>query len=58
MGDVGLVALLVSAVVAFIIGFIVYLIGQFFDPDPRKKIALSIGGVVALLVFIARMGWL
>lgn len=51
-------ALLVTAVIALLVGLVVVGIGSIFDKTAGNRYAWIAGGVVALLVFIARLGWL
>lgn len=48
--------ILVSALVALLAGLIVAGLGSLFDKTPRNHYAWLAGGVVALIVFIARIG--
>ena len=50
--------ILVAALVALVAGLVVALIGCIFDKTPRNQWAWLVGGVVALVVFIARLGLL
>lgn len=51
-------AILVAALVAVLAGLIVALLGSIFDKTPRNQWAWLAGGLVALVVFVARLGLL
>lgn len=50
--------ILLAALVALVAGLVVALVGSIFDKSPNNKYAYIAGGLVALVVFIARLGLL
>lgn len=49
-------ALLVALLVAAIVGLLVVLVGSVFDKTPNNKYAWLVGGLVAVLVFLVKIG--
>lgn len=49
-------ALLVAVLVAVVIGLLVVLVGSIFDKTPNNRWAWLAGGIVALIVFLVRIG--